>query len=58
VDQVVFPCSRPALDPLLPKNRGIHGLMRFKPDETFDPLFLSEARNESFAVLVDAAGKI
>ena len=58
MDQVVLPCSRPALDPLFSQDCRIHCLVRLEPDEALNSVFLSETGDETFTVLLDAAEKI
>jgi hypothetical protein len=58
VNQVILPCTRPALYALLAKDRGFHSLVRFEPNQTLDTVTPREALNEPLAVLPNAARQV
>ena len=58
MDEVVLPCSRPTLDPLLTENGRFDLIVKFEPDEPLDAVMLCEAADPALAVLPDARGEI
>jgi len=57
MNQIVFPGSRPALDPLLSSDCRFHRFVRFEPDKALDAVALREAVDQPFPMLMDAGEK-
>ena len=52
LEQGQFPFPFPVFDLLFTRNCGFHGGMNFKPDETFDTVFLGMAGEQALTVLL------
>jgi hypothetical protein len=58
VNQVVFPRSRPAVDPLLAQNGRVHFFVNLKPDEPLDLISARETAHRPFAMLPDTRREV
>jgi len=58
MDEIVFPRTRPALDPLLAEEGLLHRVVGFEPDQPLDAVSIGESGHDTFAMLPNSPRQV